>query len=321
MKLANFGMNLSISLLLNLGVSYQVKADLGLHSHTHAPEETITGNLTEAVEFLPIDFPMVTSPPRGEAFDFPYVTPNPDPSPVLFAEGEQISFLKTTEDTNGEFTLLDIIIPPKGGPPPHIHHNLGEWLYFIDEGFTLYISDRTYAQGEIPGSNAPKANLYAVNAKPGTLFYTPPNYIHAHTNTGTMPARELVVAQPSGELDKWFQLGGVPITDSSNLPPLDFNKLADAVSVASDYGLTISSTFDEFVDTVDSNFPDEWVKNNRDNELIALLDNNAIPIPESSSALGVLAFGTFCAVSILKRKHKSVSRVATVIPKTTQTIQ
>ncbi|NEO24918.1 cupin domain-containing protein [Moorena sp. SIO4A5] len=201
-------------------------------------------------------------------------------------------------------TLLDIIIPPGGGPPPHIHHNLGEWLYFIDDGFTLFISDETYAQGEIPGVNAPKANFNAVNAKPGTLFYTPPNHIHAHTNTGTIPARELVVAQSSGGLDEWFQLGGVPITDPSNLPALDLDKFFAALSVASDFGLTLSSEFDDFIDTVDSNFPDEFIQNNRAEELIALLSNNTKSIPETSSGVGILAFGTLALGSLLFSQRK-----------------
>ncbi|NEO18527.1 hypothetical protein [Moorena sp. SIO4A5] len=127
MKLAKFGLDLSISLVLTLGVSYQVRAH-GLHSHT--AEETITDNLTEetitinqaqAVDFPLIDFPKITSPPRGEAFDFPDVTPNPDsPLPVLFAEGEQISFLKTTEDTNGQFRGLQI----NKVPLDRLNHNI-----------------------------------------------------------------------------------------------------------------------------------------------------------------------------------------------------
>ncbi|MEH1845871.1 MAG: hypothetical protein V7L25_12945 [Nostoc sp.] len=277
----------------------------------------VSSSRGEAVNFPPINFPKVTSLPTGEAFDFPEITPNPNPSSVLFAEGEQISFLKTTESTNGQYALMEIIIPPGGGPPPHIHRDLDEWFYFIDPGFTLYMGDETYPEGVIPGINAPKENIHGVNAKPGTLFYTDRNHLHSHTNTGTTPARELIIAR-GGEIDKWFQLGGVPITDLSNLPALDFSKFTSAVSVAPNYGLTISSNFGEFVNTVDSNFPDEMVKDNHADELIALLSNNARPVPESSSALGVLAFGAFCAISILKRKHKSVSRIVTVAPQTTQ---
>jgi mannose-6-phosphate isomerase-like protein (cupin superfamily) len=244
----------------------------------------VSSSRGEAVDFAPIEFPKVTSPPTGEAFDFPDVTVKPNPSRVLFAEGEQISFLKTTEDTNGLYALMEIIIPPGGGPPPHIHHNLDEWFYFIDPGFTLYMGDETYPQGVIPGTNAPKTTVHAVNANPGTLFYSPRGHVHSHTNTSTQPAREYIIARPSGRLDEWFQLGGVPFTDPFNLPSLDFSKLASAVSVAPNYGLTISSSFGEFIDQVHSDFPYEMVKDNHAEELIVLLNNNSKPVSVSCSA-------------------------------------
>jgi oxalate decarboxylase/phosphoglucose isomerase-like protein (cupin superfamily) len=263
------------------------------------------------------DAPKVTSPPTGEAFDFPEVTSDPNPVRSLQAGGDQLTFLKTTEDTGGQYILMDAIIQPGGGPPPHIHRRSDEWFYFIDPGFTLYMGHETYPEGVIPGINAPKANIHAINANPGTLFYGSRNQIHTFTNTGTMPAKARFVVSPSAEIDKWFQAAGVPITDPSNPPAFDPSKRALAASIAPNYGLNISSNFGEFVDTVHSNFPDEMVKDNRADELIALLSNNARPVPESSSGLGVLAFGAFCAISILKRKHKSVSRVATVAPKIT----
>ncbi|MEH2260962.1 cupin domain-containing protein [Nostoc sp.] len=272
----------------------------------------------EAVDAPAVNFPKITSPPSGEAFDFPEVKSDPNPQRILFAEGEQISFLKTSEDTGGKYVLMDIIIPPGGGPPPHIHHRSDEWFYFIDPGFTLYMGDETYPDGVIPGIDTPKANIHAINAKPGTLFYGPRDHIHAHQNTGTTPARELVVLSPSADTDKWFQAAGLPITDSSNPPALDPSKLASAISTGPNYGLTLSSNFNEFVQTVDSNYPDEMVKDNHADELIALLSNDTRQVPEPSSLGGVLVFSIFCAISILKRKHKSVSKVTTVVPKTTQ---
>lgn len=343
MKFAKLGVDLLISFLLTLGVSYQVRAH-GLHSDTEIKTDNLD-NLAEATNlaeirsqlnqvqvnaFPLVDFPKITSSPRGEAFDFPNVTPDSDPTSVLFGGANIFSIINSTEETNGEFTLLDITMSPGGGAPPHIHHNLAEWFYFVDDGYTVYVSDETYAEGEIPGVNTPKANLRAINAKAGTLLYTPPNRVHAHANTGTVPARELVVAQPSGSFDEWIKLGGVEITDPSNLPALDLEKFFAGLSVSSAFGLTLSSEFDDFVATVSSDFPDEWTQNNQAEELIALLDNNTQsvpkpssalntqPVPEPSSALSVLAFGAFCVISILRHKHKSVRMVATAALKITQ---
>lgn len=254
----------------------------------------------------PIGFSKVTSPSTGEAFKYPEVTPNPNPSRVLFGAGELLTFQRTTDDTDGQYILLDAVGLPGNLTPPHIHVDSDEWFYIVDEGITLYLGDQIYPKGVIPGTNAPKGNLYAIDTKPGDLFFSPRGQIHAHQVTGTTPAGERIVASPSRNLDKWFQLGGVPVTDPSNLPEPDFSKLGAAIAVAADYGLILSSNFGELEDKVyfDVPVPDEIVKNNRADELIALLNNNARPVPEPSSVLGVLAFGAFCAISIRKRKHK-----------------
>jgi hypothetical protein len=47
----------------------------------------VSSSRGEAGDVQPIDFPKVTSPPTGEAFEFPDITVNPNPSRVLFAEG------------------------------------------------------------------------------------------------------------------------------------------------------------------------------------------------------------------------------------------
>ena len=245
--------------------SSRVKAHVVDFPHTDSP---------------PIDFQQVTSSLTGKAFDFPDVITNPNPPQVLFGGGEVLTFLKSTEDTNGQYVLIGGEGQPGNITPPHIHLDSDEWFYILDEGITLYLGDQIYPEGVIPGTNAPKGNLYAIDTKPGDLFFSPSGQIHAHQITGTTPARELIVASPPRDLDKWFQLGGVPVTDPSNLPEPDFSKLGAAIAVAPDYGLILSSNFGELEDKVyfDVPLPDEIVKNIKNNladELTALLDNNA----------------------------------------------
>ena len=35
--------------------------------------------------------------------------------------GDVYRFLATGEDTNGQDALLEALVPPGGGPPPHVH--------------------------------------------------------------------------------------------------------------------------------------------------------------------------------------------------------
>ncbi|MCC5661314.1 hypothetical protein LC608_31045 [Nostoc sp. XA010] len=177
--------------------SSRVKAHVVDFPHTDSP---------------PIGSPKVTSSSTGEAFDFPDVITNPNPPQVLFGGGEVLTFLKSTEDTNGQYVLIGGTGQPGNITPPHIHLDSGEWFYILDEGVRLYLGDQIYPKGVTPGINAPKGNLYAIDTKPGDLFFSPRGQIHAHQIIGTKPARELIVASPPRDLDKWFQLGGVLIT-------------------------------------------------------------------------------------------------------------
>lgn len=41
--------------------------------------------------------------------------------------GEQITFIETAKDTNGEYLLIEVTLPPRGkGPPLHIHDHFEE---------------------------------------------------------------------------------------------------------------------------------------------------------------------------------------------------
>ena len=35
--------------------------------------------------------------------------------------GDVYRFLATGEDTDGKYALWEAIVPPAGGPPPHVH--------------------------------------------------------------------------------------------------------------------------------------------------------------------------------------------------------
>ncbi len=252
---------------------------------------------------------------RAEAatFDFPNVTPDPNPQLTEGPAGDQFTFLKTAATTNGRYTLAEALIPPGAGPIPHIHHREDEWFYFPDGGLQLQMGDNVYPDTNyknIPdGENLPKEHLHVTNTNPGDLFYGPKNHVHGFYNPGTKPERIVFVWTPGG-IENYFQAVGQPITDPSKPPLITPENKALFVSLAPEYGITQSSTFWQYVDTVDNNFPD---MGNHADELLTLLSPDIESVPESSSPLGMLAFGAFVAISILKRKHKSVSKVCLVL--------
>src|SRR6478672_13756033 len=56
--------------------------------------------------------------------------------------GDVYRFLATGEDTNGKYTLFEAIVPPGGGPPPHVHSREEEGFYILEGEITFTIGDK-----------------------------------------------------------------------------------------------------------------------------------------------------------------------------------
>jgi mannose-6-phosphate isomerase-like protein (cupin superfamily) len=56
--------------------------------------------------------------------------------------GDVYRCLATGEDTNGKYALWEALVPPGGGPPPHVHSREEEGFYVL-EGETWDEADLT----------------------------------------------------------------------------------------------------------------------------------------------------------------------------------
>jgi quercetin dioxygenase-like cupin family protein len=52
--------------------------------------------------------------------------------PSVSVVGDTYRIVIGSEQTSGAYALIDMLIPPKGGPPPHSHANFQEAFYIID---------------------------------------------------------------------------------------------------------------------------------------------------------------------------------------------
>jgi mannose-6-phosphate isomerase-like protein (cupin superfamily) len=59
-------------------------------------------------------------------------------NPVI---GEEITFLTTSKQSNGEKTLLEVTIGPKGGNPLHYHRRFSETFVVLDGELSLQVGD------------------------------------------------------------------------------------------------------------------------------------------------------------------------------------
>jgi quercetin dioxygenase-like cupin family protein len=137
------------------------------------------------------------------------------------------TFLVTGEQTGGAYFVMEALVPPGGGPPPHIHRNEDETFYIVEGQCTIEIGDRT------------------VLAKAGDFVNIPRGTVHCFRNDGTITARMILTFTPSG-MEGFFLDTLEPATDRNAAPPQNNAEVgARYVAAAARYGL-------EFVETAQS---------------------------------------------------------------------
>jgi quercetin dioxygenase-like cupin family protein len=113
--------------------------------------------------------------------------------------GDTYTTLLTGKDTVGRFCLIDMHIPPGGGPPPHRHD--------FEESFILL-------EGEIEATfRGAKSVLRA-----GETVHIPANAPHQFHNASDRPTRLLCICSPAGQ-EEFFATVGVPVATRSTPPP------------------------------------------------------------------------------------------------------
>jgi quercetin dioxygenase-like cupin family protein len=107
--------------------------------------------------------------------------PNEDQNlPHLGVVGDTYTILLTGKDTDGRYCLIDMHIPPGGGPPPHRHD--------FEESFTII-------EGEIETTFRGTKSV----ARVGETVNIPANAPHQFHNASDQPVRLLCLCSPAGQ--------------------------------------------------------------------------------------------------------------------------
>jgi quercetin dioxygenase-like cupin family protein len=156
----------------------------------------------------------VPVPPDDLSRELTVARPDRDQSlPHIGLVGDTYTILVTGEETAGKYTLIDMHVPPGGGPPPHRHDF--EEMFTVLEGEVLV----TF-RGE------------TLVARAGETINVPANAPHAFTNAGDKPSRLLCMCTPAGQ-EKFFMLVGQPVgTRTQAPPPLDADAQAAFIARA-----------------------------------------------------------------------------------------
>ncbi len=112
--------------------------------------------------------------------------------------GDTYTTLITGDDTNGRFCLIDMHIPPTGGPPPHRHD--------FEETFIVL-------EGEIETTFRGKKTTIRL----GDTVNIPSNAPHQFHNSSGQPARVLCFCSPAGQ-ENFFAQVGIPVATRTTAP-------------------------------------------------------------------------------------------------------
>jgi quercetin dioxygenase-like cupin family protein len=125
--------------------------------------------------------------------------------------GDTYTILMSGKDTAGQYSLIDMHIPPGGGPPPHRHD--------FEEMFSVL-------EGEIEATFRGKKTI----VRAGEIINIPANAPHQFQNKSTRAARLLCLCSPAGQ-EEFFKEVGVPVATRTTAPPA-LDKDAEAAFVA-----------------------------------------------------------------------------------------
>jgi quercetin dioxygenase-like cupin family protein len=146
---------------------------------------------------------------------------NPGEGRTIAVVGDVYRFLATGEDTSGNYALWEAIVPPGGGPPPHVHSREEEWFYVLEGEISFTVGDQRLI------------------ARAGTFANMPVGTLHSFKNESNKPARMLISVAPAGLKQMFFEVG-VPLPPGATAaaPPTK-EEIEKLLVVAPKYGIEI----------------------------------------------------------------------------------
>ncbi|MGI4884902.1 MAG: cupin domain-containing protein [Janthinobacterium lividum] len=128
-------------------------------------------------------------------------TLDPQASPSVSVVGDTYRVLASGAQTGGAYAIIDMLVPPQGGPGPHAHAEIQEAFYVV--------------AGEV----VVRSETQAYTARAGAFVDIPRGgAVHSFKNESDAVAHLLCVVVPAG-LDKFFEEIGQPVAAGTFLPP------------------------------------------------------------------------------------------------------
>jgi len=130
--------------------------------------------------------------------------------PHIGLVGDTYTITVSGDDTAGRFCVIDMHVPPGGGPPPHRHD--------FEETFILL-------EGEIEATFRGKKSVL----RAGDTVNIPANAPHQFHNVSANPARLLCICSPAGQENFFIEVGTPVATRTTPPPKLDEKQQAEFI--------------------------------------------------------------------------------------------
>ena len=129
------------------------------------------------------------------------ITIDPSAGETLAIAGGAYRILLSGAQAKGECAIIEMTVPPQGGPGPHAHKDIQESFYVLEGEVVIRSETQTYTARKGAFVNIPYGGA-----------------IHNFKNESDKTARLLCIVTPAG-LDDLFKEIGRPIPAGSMPPP------------------------------------------------------------------------------------------------------
>lgn len=157
--------------------------------HIHNGEHDHEGEHNHEKEYIAID--STASKTLHQMFEDDNAIPRQKDTGREFSRMPGGVLIADNETTNGNYSLIDLYLPPQVGPPPHIHSKEDEAFFILEGKVEILLGEQTLI------------------GTPGSFVYLPKNTVHAFKTVGSTPARMLNILNPPGAETFFQQLGPV----------------------------------------------------------------------------------------------------------------
>lgn len=135
--------------------------------------------------------------------------------------GDVYRFLAAGADTGGRYALWEALVPPGGGPPPHVHTREEEGFYVLDGEITFTVNGERMV------------------ATAGTFANVSPGTPHSFRNESDRPARMLITVAPAGLEEMFFEVGVALPEGATTAHPATAEEIERLLVAAPRYGIEI----------------------------------------------------------------------------------